>query len=129
MASWYSALRPLLFRLDPERAHRLAFSFLVTLEQAVRRRDRPLRPWTHPTLQQELWRTIFANPIGLAAGFDKDAEMNRAKKAMPAALRDAFANSDVEINVVGYKLADAEEVEAREQFKVIEELPRPVPNS
>src|SRR5262249_33851636 len=30
-----------------------------------------------------------------------------------------------EVNVVGYKLPDAEEVEARKQFRVIEELPRP----
>ncbi|MBI3782052.1 MAG: dihydroorotate dehydrogenase (quinone) [Deltaproteobacteria bacterium] len=73
MPSWYSALRPLLFRFDPERAHRLAFALLVGIEHVLQRRGQTARPWTHPSLQQRLWEIDFANPIGLAAGFDKDA--------------------------------------------------------
>lgn len=59
-------LRPLLFRLDPETAHRLT---IATLSQFPR-----LRPANDPP---ELATTVmglrFANPVGLAAGMDKDA--------------------------------------------------------
>lgn len=75
-ASMYkSLLRPLLFRLDPERVHHLSFSFLRTLYSipgmgAVGR-------WLHihkaPGLERELFGLRFPNPVGLAAGFDKDA--------------------------------------------------------
>jgi dihydroorotate dehydrogenase len=71
----YSALRPLLFRCDPERAHRLAiaalrFAQLVpgALPLLARR-----RVMDHPALSQQLLGREFPNPVGLAAGFDKDA--------------------------------------------------------
>ena len=73
MLPWYSALRLLLFRLDPERAHHLAFALLVGVEHVLQRRGQSTRPWTHPALRQQIWGIDFANPIGLAAGFDKDA--------------------------------------------------------
>jgi dihydroorotate dehydrogenase len=69
----YRALQPLLFRLDPERAHNLALTCLVAVEWLLSRRTHPPQPWTHPALAQQLWNVRFANPIGLAAGFDKDA--------------------------------------------------------
>lgn len=65
--SAYDLLRPLLFRLEPERAHALALA-------AVSRgwvRGRSLPP--DPALGIDLWRLGFANPVGLAAGFDKNA--------------------------------------------------------
>ena len=67
----YRAIRPLLFRLDPERAHNLVFSGLVACEWLSARFPRP--PWSHPALEQELWSIRFPNPVGLAAGFDKNA--------------------------------------------------------
>jgi dihydroorotate dehydrogenase len=67
----YRALRPLLFRLDAERAHNLVFGGLVLAQRLVARH--PPQPWSHPALAQRLWNTDFANPVGLAAGFDKDA--------------------------------------------------------
>lgn len=73
MLHWYRLVRPLLFRLDAERAHRLAFALLERVEQVLQRRRRAVRPWTHASLQQQIWGIDFANPIGLAAGFDKDA--------------------------------------------------------
>ena len=58
---------PLLHRLDPERAHGLA---LWALERGFARgRAEP----DDPALGVELWGRRFANPVGLAAGFDKDA--------------------------------------------------------
>ena len=68
----YRILRPLLFRLDPERSHRLVLACLAAYEHVLARRWPP-QPWTHPALQQVHWNLRFPNPIGLAAGFDKDA--------------------------------------------------------
>jgi dihydroorotate dehydrogenase len=64
----YRLIRPLAFRLDPERAHRATI------------RSLKLMPAGHPpnfpkTLQTEVAGLRFASPVGLAAGFDKDAEV------------------------------------------------------
>ncbi|MGH3055932.1 MAG: dihydroorotate dehydrogenase (quinone), partial [Gaiellaceae bacterium] len=67
----YRCVRPLLFRLDAERAHNTVFSALTVLERVLARH--PPRPWSHPALAQRLWDSEFPNPVGLAAGFDKDA--------------------------------------------------------
>jgi len=62
-----SALTPLLRRIDPERAHRLALRALrLGLAGSVPAGD-------DPGLAVEALGLRFANPIGLAAGFDKDA--------------------------------------------------------
>jgi dihydroorotate dehydrogenase len=60
---------PLLDRIDPERAHRLAIAALKTGLIAGDRRSDP------PILAQTVFGHAFPNPIGLAAGFDKDAEV------------------------------------------------------
>jgi dihydroorotate dehydrogenase len=41
---------------------------------------RAARPWSHPALVQRIWDLEFPNPVGLAAGFDKDA---RAPQVWP----------------------------------------------
>jgi dihydroorotate dehydrogenase len=68
----YRLIRPLLFRLDAERAHNLVFSGLQACESLLAHTGAP-RAWTHPALEQRLWGITFPNPVGLAAGFDKDA--------------------------------------------------------
>jgi dihydroorotate dehydrogenase len=62
---WYRAIRPALFALEPERAHRLA---LGTLRLAGHRGARvySAEPVEYMGLQ-------FPNRVGLAAGFDKNA--------------------------------------------------------
>ena len=59
-------LRPLLFRLDPELAHRLTLAALALAPPIAAPADPP-----------ELATTVFGvrlpNPVGLAAGMDKDA--------------------------------------------------------
>jgi dihydroorotate dehydrogenase len=65
----YSLIRPLLFRLDPETAHRATFKFLEaarTLGFSLVERV-PCPPRTVMGLD-------FTNPIGMAAGLDKDGE-------------------------------------------------------
>ena len=66
----YSIARPLLFRLDAERAHDLS---LAAIETAYRCGLNPLlavRPADVPT---RAFGIDFANPVGLAAGLDKNA--------------------------------------------------------
>ncbi len=59
--------QPLLHRIDPERAHRLA---LIALRAGLAGTDRTP---DEPGLAVETLGLRFRNPIGLAAGFDKDA--------------------------------------------------------
>jgi dihydroorotate dehydrogenase len=70
----YHAFRPLLFSLDPETAHELTFAALRPIEWALQR-FHPSDPGTDPLLSQHLWGIRFPNPIGLAAGLDKYAEL------------------------------------------------------
>ena len=62
-----SALMPLLARADPERAHRLA---ITALRLGLAGRD--AQP-DDPALHVRVLGLNFRNPVGLAAGFDKDA--------------------------------------------------------
>ena len=69
-----SALRPLLFRLDPERAHDLTLrvselSGRSSLTRRVARRAYVVRD---PRLRTTLAGIPLDNPLGLAAGFDKN---------------------------------------------------------
>jgi dihydroorotate dehydrogenase len=65
----YRLVRAALFRADPEVAHNLAIS---ALKLGVY--PRPTRP-DPPILGQSLMGLDFANPLGMAAGFDKNAEV------------------------------------------------------
>lgn len=58
-------LRLLLFRLEPETAHRVTLAWLAMLP-AIARSDDQL-------LATRLWDLDFSNPVGLAAGLDKEA--------------------------------------------------------
>ena len=64
----YSLLRPALFRLDAERAHGLAL-------RALALRGGKARPPQTPALATEVAGLSFPNPLGMAAGFDKDGEV------------------------------------------------------
>jgi len=69
---FYPLLRPLLFSLDAEKAHELTLRALAQSPTAMGR----LLQTLHPPCAQDLERTVmglrFKNPIGLAAGLDKD---------------------------------------------------------
>ncbi len=65
----YPLVRPFLPLVSPERAHGLSIRALKKgLVPADRTRD-------DPVLATRVWNLSFPNPIGLAAGFDKDAEI------------------------------------------------------
>jgi dihydroorotate dehydrogenase len=72
MPDAYPLLRPLLFRFPAERAHDLS---LRTIELGLDRWLLDRAPPAQPALAQSLWGREFPNPIGLAAGFDKNARV------------------------------------------------------
>ncbi|SFS05723.1 quinone-dependent dihydroorotate dehydrogenase [Sphingomonas jatrophae] len=77
----YRLARPALFALDPERAHGLTLAALKAAPGGVAARD--------PVLATRVAGLDFPNPIGLAAGFDKDAV------APDALLRMGFGSVEV----------------------------------
>jgi dihydroorotate dehydrogenase len=77
-------LKPLLFRLSAERAHHLTvslFRFALSLPGG-RWLFRKLYTVSHPSLERELFGLRFSNPVGLAAGFDKDGKYYDAMAAL-----------------------------------------------
>lgn len=65
----YALIRPLLFKMDPEAAHNLA---IASLEKGLipgRGND------FGPELKTSVCGLTFSNPFGMAAGFDKQAEV------------------------------------------------------
>jgi dihydroorotate dehydrogenase len=64
-----SLVRPILFRLPPETAHELALHSLSVLQPISKF---VVRPFASPALKTKLFDLCFRNPVGLAAGFDKD---------------------------------------------------------
>lgn len=75
----YSLLKPLIFRTDPERAH-YATMRLLTFAVRVPGVASLLKGWfsvRNPSLEREVCGLHFPNPVGLAAGFDKDARWLR----------------------------------------------------
>jgi dihydroorotate dehydrogenase len=74
--SWFWGLvRPLMFRLDPERAHEAAMAAFAPVGrfEPVRRLTRRLMGPSDPRLRVRVFGVDFPGPLGLAAGFDKDA--------------------------------------------------------
>lgn len=64
----YRLIRPLLFRFDAERAHGLTLA-------ALRHWPKGKPPTASGPLSTRVAGIAFPNPVGLAAGFDKDAEV------------------------------------------------------
>lgn len=63
----FRILKPAIFALDPETGHRLAVRALATLPRRA--------PPAAGPLASEVAGLRFPNPVGVAAGFDKDAEV------------------------------------------------------
>ena len=76
----YGLIRKILFTIDPEKVHHLVMArlreayVLPPLRNAMKRLFRV----EHPALERELWGLHFPNPVGLAAGFDKDGKYTDA---------------------------------------------------
>ena len=68
----YSSLRPLLFRLDPERAHALTLQLIRLAGALPPIRGLLRRVYALPDDPVEVFGLRFKNRLGLAAGYDKD---------------------------------------------------------
>ena len=69
-------IKPLLFRLNPEKAHYLTFDLLTfflgnSVGKSIATSSLKV---SNPKLQKTLFGLTFPNPVGLAAGLDKDAK-------------------------------------------------------
>lgn len=74
MRDLYSLIRPALFCFPAEAARELAlWAIRAGLDRFLI--DRSAQNSDPAILAQPLWRSTFPNPIGLAAGFDKDARV------------------------------------------------------
>ncbi|WP_018182056.1 quinone-dependent dihydroorotate dehydrogenase [Kaistia granuli] len=69
MSAFGNFVRPILFRIDPEVAHGLSIKVLSSGLTPAARPDRD------PRLSRKLFGLDFANPLGIAAGLDKNAEV------------------------------------------------------
>ena len=71
-----SILQPLLFSLDAEKAHHVTFSLVRFLcKIGFSGVFRAIYKIEDPRLEKEVFGIKFKNPVGLAAGFDKDAKL------------------------------------------------------
>ena len=66
-------IRKILFLLDPEQVHNLIVALLKI--PLLSKLLRLFYYYDHPSLHRNLFGITFKNPVGLAAGFDKDAEL------------------------------------------------------
>lgn len=79
----YKAVRPIVFKMDPEDAHG------ATIKALKSGAIRSCKITKSERLEQELFGLRFPNPIGLSAGFDKNAEV------IAPALRLGFGYTEV----------------------------------
>lgn len=68
MNFYEQVLRPLLFGIDPEVVHHLAMDGLKVTGRLLQK----FAPMYDPRLAREVFGLRFPNPVGLAAGFDKN---------------------------------------------------------
>ena len=68
-------VRPILFLFDPEKVHYFTFSLIRNMTKlGFGGLFRNLWQVKDKALEREVFGLKFKNPIGLAAGFDKDAK-------------------------------------------------------
>jgi len=83
---YQAGIRPLLFSVLKADAETLHYQLMGGLERLHRAGDRPPARWLkqriqqalccdRPALRQTLWGLEFGNPVGLAAGFDKNGQV------------------------------------------------------
>jgi dihydroorotate dehydrogenase len=72
----YSLLRNALFKIPPERAHYTTMNILQKACNLPFVRDQLSQGFSisHPSLSRQLFGLTFKNPVGLGAGFDKNAK-------------------------------------------------------
>ncbi|SEJ29068.1 dihydroorotate oxidase A [Cyclobacterium xiamenense] len=71
------SIKPFLFLKDPESAHHFTFSWIKRLFNLpiLQPLIKSVFAYEHQALERTVFGLTFRNPIGLAAGFDKDASL------------------------------------------------------
>lgn len=77
MSPYKSFIRPLLIKFDPESIHKFTFACFKIFQKSgiIRSIVQKQFKMSHPSLERELFGLNFPNPVGLAAGLDKNAEV------------------------------------------------------
>ena len=71
-----SIIRPILFQFDPEKVHHFTFKLIRFLSSiGLGGLFKSLYKIENKELEREVFGLKFPNPVGLAAGFDKDAKL------------------------------------------------------
>jgi len=72
----YQFLKPIFFRFDPEQIHYFVTGTLQTFQNiwGIPKLIKASFVYKHPSLEKEVFGLKFKNPVGLAAGFDKNGE-------------------------------------------------------
>ena len=78
----YNSIRSLLFRLEPERAHALTLHALRITGKLAPLRWLVAQQFKAPSKPVEAFGLTFKNPVGLAAGYDKDGIAIRGLSAL-----------------------------------------------
>lgn len=73
----YKFIRPLFFQFDPEKIHHVVTAILKRFNKfpGGSNLSRAVFNIENPSLEREIFGLKFKNPVGLAAGFDKNAEL------------------------------------------------------
>ncbi len=66
-------IRPILFLFDPEKVHYFTFGWIKTITPLFGWLNRLLFQTDNKKLEREVFGIKFKNPVGIAAGFDKNA--------------------------------------------------------
>jgi dihydroorotate dehydrogenase len=71
--------KPIFFRIDPEKVHHLVVTILKLIKPFLafnaHKYTLQLNLRNNKNLEREVFGIKFPNPVGLAAGFDKNAEI------------------------------------------------------
>lgn len=76
LSDMYKLVKPLFFQLDPESAHYTVTGALRNFQKVwgAKKLLKSIYGLEDPRLEREVFGLRFKNPVGLAAGFDKNAE-------------------------------------------------------
>ncbi|MDH3269474.1 MAG: quinone-dependent dihydroorotate dehydrogenase, partial [Ignavibacteria bacterium] len=77
-------IKPILFTISAEKAHHISISLFTFLTSAplISSLIKFIFKYEHPHLAKEVFGIKFPNPVGLAAGFDKEGKYYKAMSAL-----------------------------------------------
>jgi len=82
--SFFNTVKPLIYKIDPETTHNIVESIFKTTRRCPLFFNNLISKnfITNESIKQNIWGLEFKNPVGVAAGFDKNATMIQAWPVM-----------------------------------------------